>query len=80
MKLPTMEEIELKWIPWEGGRCPLEKGTLVEVMLRSGSIYLGRALITLPEITDVFIQRSWTHGIPNQSLTHGGDIVKYRLV
>lgn len=60
------------WIRWKGGKCPVEKGTLVDVRKRSGNIFTGlRAL----ESIDAW-HTQWNH---NSCAKLQGEIMAYRL-
>lgn len=54
------------WIAWSGGKCPVDKKTIVDVKFRNGTERSGHYAKAW----------SWEH----RSLTEGGDIVAYRLV
>lgn len=61
-----------KWIKWEGGECPVEKGTLVDVKYRDGEI--GRGIPALESGYEApRVALNWGHNF-NYS-----DIVAYRL-
>lgn len=57
------------WIPWSGGPCPVEPNALIEVRLRKGRKYEGRAC--------GFAKERWLHSL---SLPEGGHIIAYRVV
>lgn len=60
------------WIKWGGGRCPVAKGTLVDVRHRDGEVYRGhQALVTNG---GSYAARDWKFtGAPS-------DIAAYRVV
>ena len=55
------------WITWSGGKCPVPKGTLVDVKHRSGDYYFNRSACENERV------KSWDHS------DHIGDIIAYRL-
>lgn len=55
------------WIDWNGGECPVTKGTLVDIKYRDGDAYSDQ-----PAGESGFC-RDWSH------TGKGGDIVSYRL-
>lgn len=66
-----------EWIEWSGGKCPVDRGTLVDVKTRDGAygtfLFAGSDLY-LPESEGGAIAEDWSHD------GSGGDIVSYRLV
>lgn len=54
------------WIEWGGGKCPVEKGTLIDVKLRDGEIYQNKPAMGENNY-------NWTH------TGSRGDIIYYRL-
>jgi hypothetical protein len=64
-----------EWIPWEGGECPVEPGTPVEVILRAeedgGDD--NRGPTCRPE------RLRWIH-LRSETLIGLGDIIAYRVV
>lgn len=61
------------WIEWNGGECPVEKGTLVDVKYDNGKIRMGMAALIPTEdlygVTNLF----W------KKCDSPGDIVAYRM-
>ena len=57
------------WIPWEGGKCPVAHGTVVDVRLRLGH-----------EGCDVASNWRWHHATQESSDVKEGDIIAYRVV
>ena len=57
------------WIPWEGGACPVEVGTRVDVRYRDG--WEGDGLAS---------KWRWHHATQESSDVKGLDIIAYRVV
>jgi hypothetical protein len=57
------------WIPWEGGACPVEVGTRVDVRYRDG--WEGGGLAS---------KWRWHHETRGNPILEGGDIIAYRAV
>ena len=57
------------WIPWEGGDCPVEVGTRVDVRYRDG--WEGDGLAS---------KWRWHHATQESSDVKGLDIIAYRVV
>ena len=57
------------WIPWEGGKCPVAHGTVVDVRLRLGH-----------EGCDVASNWRWHHATQESSDVKELDIIAYRVV
>ena len=57
------------WIPWEGGACPVEVGTRVDVRYRDG--WEGGGLAS---------KWRWHHETRGNPILEGGDIIAYRVV
>lgn len=60
-----------KWKKWEGGDCPVEHGTLVDVMHRNGSKWYKQP-------AGARRAQDWSHVDPN-SLASLADIIKWKL-
>lgn len=71
---PESVAIDNSWIDHDGGRCPVEEGTQIEVMLRDGSVFTGAALA---DFCMTAVQ--WTTGMGNgESDPCPLDIVKWK--
>lgn len=73
----TSDVLELEiasggWEPWNGGECPVPRGTLVDVKHRDGSRYF------CVQANFNRYAEHWAHGGGNAG-THPGDIVAWRL-
>lgn len=66
---------EAGWIEWEGGDCPVAKGSLVDVRLRMGNEYF-RQRAGVHEDKPLGYAEDWSHA----RRQHPGDIVAYRIV
>ena len=58
------------WIPWHGGKCPVQDGTLVEARLASPALTNGKALLLLAE------RLRWRTSQPAMD----DDVIAYRVV
>lgn len=57
------------WIEWNGGECPVDEGTLVDVRHFDGEVFYGANAFAFGPAYD------WSHETPHKN----GDIVAYRL-
>lgn len=59
------------WIEWNGGCCPVKRGSLVDVKHRDGDVYYG-VPAGMPESR----AEDWSH---DTTFASPGDIVAYRV-
>lgn len=60
------------WIDWDGGECPLDYGTCVDVKDRDGYVHIGEVIGMHNNVDDIF----WRRGV---CMTSDNEIVAYRL-
>lgn len=70
----SIDEMNLDWIEWQGGECPVPFKTTVQVKLRDGAVERPRHAGFWMRTDD---DRSYWQHEPND---HNNDIVAYRVV
>lgn len=65
-----------KWIEWNGGSCPVRKGTLIDAKFRNGEVtYHAKAQFGADDggSNQIYCTKDWSHD------GSSADIVAYRL-